>query len=528
MIGFGSYRINTTNAQHEQALKLALANGITLIDTSTNYGNGQSEQLIGRVINARNSDAGNSNADNSNANISNTENSYAENSAVQVVTKVGYIQGDLHDFALAHEAMGNPFQDVVKLSDGLWHCIHPDFLEAVLEQSFARLQTPHVHAVLLHNPEYFLQLAFKESKDVDESRTEMYRRIALAFEYLESLVVKGLISAYGISSNTFVADAQAYDHVSLEKCIEIARAIAETSSSDSVSSNSSESAGLVSNNSTAVGVQNTSSSVHNFKYAQFPFNLLENDAVLCKNQSDGTMSTLDVARANNMFVMGNRPLNAFVDGELIRLATHVLPGQENIADLSDFAQEIETTIHALELVEHEVTQDVIRNANVDAEEQPKVHEAFRIASALCSAWNTFQGKMHWEDVRRAHLDTRLQTVTEYVDRMSDPASLLSYIESISALLDQLSLLYTADENESLDSMRERLTEIFSLPSTTPLQHIAIHAVNHTQGVGAVLVGMRTPQYVRDVLQCAQLPPSTYDEQTWEKVREALVELSAEE
>lgn len=483
MIGFGGYRIGTSNPDHEAALRAALQGGITLIDTSTNYGNGQSEQLIGRVLSAL--------PDSKNT----TEVNVDVSRNIQVVTKVGYVQGDLHDFAVAQEAMGSPFQDVVKLSDGLWHCIHPDFLASVLDQSCARLLTQNVHAALLHNPEYYLQWAFRESLDVEVSRAELYRRIGLAFEFLEQQVADGRISAYGISSNTFGGDARASDFVSLEQCLEIASELGPD---------------------------------HHFTFVQFPFNLLENDVVLNKNQHNGSRSTLQVARDANMFVMANRPLNAFVDGDLIRLATHPVRGAEAITDIGEFAQEIETTIHALELVEHEVTQDVIRTANVDAEEQPKVHEAFRIANALCSAWNTFQGRMHWEEARRQHLQPRLTQAAAFAPRMADSASLDKYVVSINSMLDQLSLLYTLDENESLDELREGLAEVFSLPTSTPLQHIAIHALNHTHGVNCVLVGMRTPEYVHDVLQCAQLPTSTYDEQTWEKVRKALVELSAEE
>ena len=48
--GFGSYRVNTGEKVHEQALRQALQNGINLIDTSSNYSDGGSERLIGRIL----------------------------------------------------------------------------------------------------------------------------------------------------------------------------------------------------------------------------------------------------------------------------------------------------------------------------------------------------------------------------------------------------------------------------------------------------------------------------------------------
>jgi hypothetical protein len=60
---------------------------------------------------------------------------------------------------------------------------------------------------------------------------------------------------------------------------------------------------------------------------------------------------------------------------------------------------------------------------------------------------------------------------------------------------------------------------------SPLQHIAIHALDCTEGVGTVLVGMRTPAYVDDVLSTRDLPHQHFNRQTWERVAEQLKRLS---
>lgn len=50
--GFGGYRIAAGIDDHETSLRFALQNGINLIDTSSNYADGDSERLIGEVLEA--------------------------------------------------------------------------------------------------------------------------------------------------------------------------------------------------------------------------------------------------------------------------------------------------------------------------------------------------------------------------------------------------------------------------------------------------------------------------------------------
>lgn len=50
-IGFGTYRVGSSKDQ-EAAIREALLNGLTLIDTSANYGDGDSERTIGTVVRA--------------------------------------------------------------------------------------------------------------------------------------------------------------------------------------------------------------------------------------------------------------------------------------------------------------------------------------------------------------------------------------------------------------------------------------------------------------------------------------------
>ena len=147
-LGFGCYRIMEGNAQHEAALREYLDRGGNLIDTSANYGDGRSEVLAGRVLKGYPRDR------------------------VIVVTKGGYIQGQNMTLARRRE-----FPEVVRYGDGIWHSIHPDFLETQIEMSLSRLQLEMADVYLLHNPEYYLEDQAHHQPVGDAERDEFHRRM---------------------------------------------------------------------------------------------------------------------------------------------------------------------------------------------------------------------------------------------------------------------------------------------------------------------------------------------------------------
>ena len=74
-VGFGCYRLDLTVVEHGKSLRKSLLSGVNLIDTSSNYGDGGSEELIGTVL----------------TNLVSSEDISRE--SVVVVSKVGYLQG---------------------------------------------------------------------------------------------------------------------------------------------------------------------------------------------------------------------------------------------------------------------------------------------------------------------------------------------------------------------------------------------------------------------------------------------------
>ncbi len=282
-VGFGCYRINEGNDEHEAALRAYLDRGGNLLDTSANYGDGLSERLIGHVLR-----------------------DYPRKDVI-VVTKGGYIQGQ--NMRLAQRL---DFPEVVRYGPGIWHCIHPEFLWTQLQRSLQQMHLDKIDAYLLHNPEYFL--TDKENHDGAKPahHDEFYSRIREAFRFLEEQVAEGRIRWYGISSNNFGTPASDTAMTSVSRCLEQAKALTEN---------------------------------HHFRVVQLPLNLYESGGALEQNNQGKT--ALAFCHGEDLGVLVNRPLNAFSGGRLIRLADVANSGSgqpEALAELLAPLRELEKRI----------------------------------------------------------------------------------------------------------------------------------------------------------------------------------------
>jgi len=99
--GFGCYRVSAGVQTHADALTQALQNGINLIDTSTNYADGDSERLVGAVLQQM-LDKGSLSRD-----------------QVVIVSKVGYLQGENLTLSRERTAAGRPYPDLVEYGPDL-------------------------------------------------------------------------------------------------------------------------------------------------------------------------------------------------------------------------------------------------------------------------------------------------------------------------------------------------------------------------------------------------------------------------
>ncbi|MBA5629240.1 aldo/keto reductase [Moheibacter lacus] len=164
-IGIGTYRMSIENNNHREALEYAIDNGINLIDTASNYQNGNSEKLIGKLI----------------------DSSLREN--VFIITKAGYIQGD--DINKLSSINKNK---IVHINERFYYSIDKSFIELQIKQSLERINTEYIDCFLIHNPEHYFDVPNEIQKDIDQHIIE-------TFQYLEGLVNTGIIRYYGISSN---------------------------------------------------------------------------------------------------------------------------------------------------------------------------------------------------------------------------------------------------------------------------------------------------------------------------------------
>lgn len=445
--GFGGYRVDASIGDHHQALRHALLNGVNLVDTSSNYAGGGSEKLVGAVL-RRLDDEG-----------------QVPRQAVVVVSKGGYLQGENYRISQQRKEAGNPFPDLVEYAEGLEHCIHPEFLDHQLTGSLGRLEMETLDAYLLHNPEYYLNWAWKAGVELEEARAEYYRRIELAFRHLEAEVERGRIRCYGISSNTFPSPSGALDHTSVTRVWEIAESIA---------------------------------SDHHFRVIQLPMNLLETEGMTEPNQPDD-QSVITFARRRGLGVLVNRPLNAIADNQITRLAEF---GQapEGV-DADDAAAAIE----ALVAEEERFRDEVAPLLELDDGQRKQLVELFSVGRALQGRWRHFGTYYNWDDVQTRYLVPRVQNGVNFLSgRTGLPAAaaswLTSYVNVLNEAMQAVDAVYRAQAERKSRAVREQAAaadEEWAEAQT--LSQMAVRALRSTAGVTTVLVGMRRREYVDDIL-----------------------------
>ncbi|CAG8506844.1 4095_t:CDS:2, partial [Diversispora eburnea] len=185
--GFGSYRINLKEISYQNALEHAIKSGINVIDTSANFELGESEEVIGSVL----------------ENMFKKE--LVSREDLVVISKAGYFETS------NIESLDNSF---AKVSNNSAHSIAPEFLMGQINQSLKRLKLNKLDIFMLNNPERMMQ-----AKNKLYSINNLYNDIKHAFHYLDSEVTRGRIKGYGICSNT-MAKPDAIDHISLSTILE--------------------------------------------------------------------------------------------------------------------------------------------------------------------------------------------------------------------------------------------------------------------------------------------------------------------
>ncbi len=471
--GFGCYRVSTGIPSHFDAMCKALSGGINIIDTSTNYADGGSEELVGQVLGKMTTDG------------------QISRDQIVVVSKVGYLQGRNYDLSQERKRQGKPFAELVPYANGLEHCIHPEFLADQLQRSLDRLDLETLDVLLLHNPEYYLGWSAKQGIHLEQARTAFYDRIGRAFEFLEQEVSRGRIQYYGISSNTFPSAADDAQFVSLAQVWNLARTI---------------------------------SPAHHFQVIQLPMNLYEPGAVLEINQPEG-LSALQFAQVKRLGVMINRPLNAFNGNRLVRLAQVSSAGRFRDDDIIQ-------AIGALNASEKTLWRKLLPMMQLPDPLYQRIKDQAAIGDHLKHYWRNFGSYDRWRQFKDGILLPRLQGVFDYLQQQAGHLEavdgwLNAHRRYLGTAVRAVESLYVAEAAREVADIKQKVTATDpDWAAKCSLSQSALRVLRTTRGVDTVLVGMRQSGYVDDVLKELEQPVRKADRtDAWRKLHQSLTDSS---
>lgn len=467
--GFGCYRMDYRVKEHSEALEFAINSGINLIDTSANYSDGGSEILIGRVLDKMISIG------------------TLKREEIVIVSKGGYIQGKNFELAAKMKEDGVGYKEVTEYTDKLWHSINPAFLRDQITFSLEKLQLETIDVYLLHNPEYFLDSPAVKELTREELHHEYYARIKRAFEFLETEVEKGRISAYGISSNSFVYEEEDVTFTSLEKCLDAANQIKAD---------------------------------NNFKVIQFPLNLYEKGAVLSKNQQDGRSTLLEIAAENSIGSIVNRPLNAIAMKSLIRLADFDINKEYLTLDETQIVAEI----NLLDSMEEDFLKDFLDSLELGEENREAVNYFLKAGQLLKENWKLFGSIESFNDVKKQYLIPRVNyafstmlTSGKITEEMKDRLDKIA--RQVNKLMGIVETIYGAKGNLRSKEIHEKLNELVIDKNfkKLSLSQKSLLMINSIDEISCILVGMRQEKYVNDVVGCLKTKEIKDVKNIWEKL-----------
>jgi aryl-alcohol dehydrogenase-like predicted oxidoreductase len=452
-LGFGGYRVDDETPAHRAALERACLAGVNVLDTSTNYTDGASERLIGTVLRDL-MDGGRLRRD-----------------EMVVVSKIGYVQGRNLALAREREAAGRPFPEMVKYTEGVWHCIHPEFLEDQLGRSLDRLGLATLDVCLLHNPEYFFSDAKRRhAGPLAALRGEFDRRLAEAFRFFERQVGAGTLAWYGVSSNTVAGAPDDSESTSLPRMLAAAR---EAAGSD-----------------------------HHFRVLQLPLNLFES-AGARRRTGEPAATVLEQASREGIGVLSNRPLNAIVGSGMLRLADVHVDAVE---------APLEMRLRAVATLEEEYQQEIAPGIRVAGDSTPPEH-FFRWAEQLAALRGRIQTLTHWEQIEGQIGALVHQVARALDDGLAGPLGdrwrgwFGRYRPALGGLLGA----FRAEAGRRSQAQAHAVREAID-PRLPPqrrgesLSRKALWVLASTPGVSVVLNGMRSEAYVDDAVGILRWPP----------------------
>jgi aryl-alcohol dehydrogenase-like predicted oxidoreductase len=211
-LGVGTYLGESTDADdaaYDALLRAAIAHGVNLIDSASNYRCQRSERVVGRVL--------------EDALVAGT----AARDELVVCTKGGYVA--LDRTMPSSRAQYDAWLEATLIAPGIvprealvraGHSIAPSFLAHELARSRENLRLRTIDVYYLHNPEEQL---------LGTDRAGFRARVRAAFELLEERAERGEIASYGCATWLGLRVGPGHrQHVALSELVALAREIAGT------------------------------------------------------------------------------------------------------------------------------------------------------------------------------------------------------------------------------------------------------------------------------------------------------------
>jgi hypothetical protein len=323
-----------------------------------------------------------------------------------------------------------------------------------------RMQAGYIDVYLLHNPEYFLEDISHRRPVQAADHDEFYHRVREAFRFLEGQVAAGRIRWYGVSSNNFPVPASLPTHTSVARTLAVAEAV---------------------------------SANHHFRVVQLPLNLYESGGAL--EPSNEGKTVLEFCREKGIGVLANRPLNAFHDNRLIRLADFLPPGAQAPGE-----EELRVLLAPLAAHEQKFAQEL----------RGSLMEESGIAVTLAAIVPQLHSVAHWEQAAGPYVIRPIQGWLaayrrEHAGNAVWEAWQSEFIRIINAALEGIQRHLAARQQAVSDQVRVRLAQAGYPPSGESLSRLALRVLLGLEGLSCALVGMRRREYVEDALGAVDLP-----------------------
>jgi len=246
-LGVGTYLgelDQKTSNGYKEVIRLAVREGVNVIDTAIVYRYMKSERDIGEVLGE------------------------VGRERVILSTKGGYIPYDIDSGVDPKDYFYENFINtgIVDLQEMTpqGHYLSARFINWCLEKSLENMKTSYVDVYFLHNPEEQLNFI---------SREAFNRKIRECFEYLEEEVKRGRVKYYGLATwSGFRVSPASRQYLNLKELVSIAKEVAGED--------------------------------HHFRFIQLPYNLGMPEAYTMKNQEIGgeKLSTIEACQRLGLYV----------------------------------------------------------------------------------------------------------------------------------------------------------------------------------------------------------------------------------